>query len=212
VKDRVVQTAAKLVLEPIFEPDFEPNSYGFRPDKSAHEAVTEIVKWLNFGCEQGIDADITAFFDTIPKGLLIREVARRVVNGAMLHLVKQWLDAGILDGGVMTHSESGTPQGSPLSPLLANIHLDRLDKQWGQSGLPARNRADAHLVRYADDFVVVGKRGMKEAMAKLTEIIGGIGLTLSTEKTRLVNAGEGFDFLGFHFVRHYSRRREKRVT
>lgn len=212
VKDRVVQTAAKLVLEPIFEPDFEPNSYGFRPGKSAHEAVMEIVKRLNFGCEQVIDADITACFDTIPRGLLIREVARRVVDGAMLHLVKQWLDVGILDGGVMTHTEVGIPQGSPLSPLLANTFLDQLDKGWKRSGLPSRERADAHLIRFADDFVILGIRDMNEAMTKLNEIMGGMGLTLSTEKTRPVNAEDGFDFLGFHFVRHYSKQKGKRTT
>jgi RNA-directed DNA polymerase len=212
VKDRVVQTAAKLLLEPIFEQDFEPNSYGFRPDKSAHDAVMEVVKWLNFGCEQVIDADITACFDTIPKGRLIERVAARVVDGSMLHLVKQWLDAGILDGGIMTKQEEGTPQGSPISPLLANIYLDQLDKAWMRSGLPSRERADAHLVRYADDFVILGRRGMDEAMAKLSEIMGGIGLTLSREKTRTVEGEEGFEFLGFRFVRHHSGMRKKRVT
>lgn len=212
VKDRVVQTAAKLMLEPIFEQDFEPNSYGYRPDKSAYEAVMEVVKWLNFGCEQVIDADITACFDTIPKGRLIEQVARRVVDGSMLHLVKQWLNAGILDGGVMTKQEEGTPQGSPISPLLANIFLDQLDKGWMKSGMPSRERADAHLVRYADDFVILGGRSMDEAMTKLNEITGGVGLALSKEKTRIVGAEEGFEFLGFRFVRHYSGRRKKRVT
>ncbi len=212
VKDRVVQTAAKLVLEPIFEPGFEPNSYGFRPEKSAHDAVMEVVKWLNFGCEQVIDADITACFDTIPKGRLIEQVARRVVDGSMLHLVKQWLDAGVLDGGVVTRQEEGTPQGSPISPLLANIFLDQLDKEWVRSGMPVRRGANAHLVRYADDFVILGERSVDESMAKLNEIMGSIGLTMSSEKTRLVSAEEGFDFLGFHFVRHHSKRGGKRVT
>jgi len=212
VKDRVVQTAAKLLLEPIFEQDFEPNSYGFRPDKSAHGAVMEVVKWLNFGCEQVIDADIMACFDTIPKGRLIEQVARRVVDGSMLHLVKQWLDAGILDGGIVAKQGEGTPQGSPISPLLANIYLDQLDKDWMRSGMSSRERADAHLVRYADDFVILGRRDMDEAMAKLNEIMGDIGLTLSREKTRIVEAEDGFEFLGFHFVRHYSGMRKKRVT
>jgi RNA-directed DNA polymerase len=125
----------------------------------------EVVKWLNFGCERVIDADITACFDTIPKGRLIEQVARRVVDGSMLHLVKQWLDAGMLDGGVMmTKQEEGTPQGSPLSPLLANVFLDQLDKAWAKSGIPSREGADAHLVRYADDFVILGyERGDGEA-------------------------------------------------
>src|SRR5712692_8215570 len=212
VRDRVVQTAAKLLLEPIFEQDFEPNSYGFRPEKSAHDAVMEVVKWLNFGCERVIDADITACFDTIPKGRLIGQVARRVVDGSMLHLVKQWLDAGVLDGGIVTKQEEGTPQGSPISPLLANIFLDQLDKEWMRSDMPSKERADAHLVRYADDFVILGTRSMDEAMVRLNEIMGGIGLTLSREKTRIVEAEEGFEFLGFRFVRHYSGMRKKRVT
>lgn len=215
LKDRIVQTAAMLILQPIFEQDFEPNSYGFREGRSTHDAVREVVKWLNFGYENVIDADITSCFDSIPKSLLMKQIARRVVDGSILSLVKQWLSVGILDGGANIDSgEQGVAQGSPISPLLSNIFLDQLDKAWNENGMTSR--AGAHLVRYADDFVILGRsrRTMdEEALGALDKILANIGLSLSKDKTRLVEAGkEGFDFLGFHFVRHYSKRRGKRVT
>ncbi len=212
VRDRVVQTAAKLVLEPIFEADFEPNSYGFRPGKSAHDAVAEVTKWMNFGCEQVIDADIQGCFDNIPKLALLEAVARRVADGAMLKLIRRWLDCGVMEGENLLRPERGTPQGSPLSPLLANIYLDRLDKGWKASGLEARGCADAHLVRYADDLVILAKWDAMKARETLETILTSMGLRLSEEKTRVVEAQEGFDFLGFHFERKYDPRRGKRVT
>jgi RNA-directed DNA polymerase len=212
VRDRVVQTAAKLVLEPIFEADFEPNSYGFRPGRAAQDAVEEVTKWLNFGCERVIDADISGCFDNIPKSALMEAVARRVVDGALLKLIRQWLDCGVLEGGTVQHSDRGTPQGSPLSPLLANVYLDRLDKAWKVSGMTSRSGADAHLVRYADDFVILGTGDMGKAKEVLEARLAELGLTLSAEKTRVVGAQEGFDFLGFHFERKPDPRRGKRVT
>ncbi len=212
VRDRVVQTAAKLVLEPIFEADFEPCSYGFRPGRSAHEAVAEVVKWLNFGCEQVIDVDIQGCFDNIPKGPLMDALARRVVDGAMLELIWRWLNCGVLKGETLEHPERGTPQGAPLSPLLANVYLDRLDKAWRTSGHESQKRSDAHLVRYADDMVILGKRDVESAKVTLDAIVADLGLTLSAEKTRMVGAGEGFDFLGFRFLRRFEPRRGKRMT
>ena len=212
VRDRVVQTAAKRVLEPIFEADFEPNSYGFRPGKSAHDAVDEVTKWLNFGCEQVIDVDIQGCFDNIPKSPLMEAVARRVVDGAMLKLMRQWLDGGVLEGDVLQFPERGTPQGSPLSPLLANVYLDRLDKAWKASGLESRWGANAHLVRYADDSVILCEREVAKAKATLDSVMTELGLTLNAEKTRVVTAEEGFAFLGFHFWRRYDPRRGKRFT
>ena len=212
VRDRVVQTAAKLVMEPIFEADFEPNSYGFRPGKSAHDAVAEVVKWLNFGCEQVIDADIAACFDRLPKAKVMDAVERRVVDGAMLKLIRQWLDCGVQEGETIEHSDRGTPQGSPLSPLLANVYLDRLDKGWKDSGLTSRVGANAHLVRYADDMVILGTREAAKAKETLEGLLTELGLTLNEEKTRLVEAEEGFDFLGFRIQRRYDPRRGKRVT
>lgn len=214
LKDRTVQAAAMLILQPIFEQDFEANSYGFREGKSAHDAVREVVIRLNFGYESVIDADISSCFDTIQKNLLMKRFARRIVDGSILSLVKQWLNAGILDGGANVDSgELEVAQGSPI-PLLANVFLDQLDKAWNESGMTSR--VGAHRVRYADDFVVLGsgKWAMKEeALGVLDKIITSIGLSLSKEKTRLADTGkEGFDFLRFHFVRYYSKKRGKRVT
>ena len=212
VKDRVVQTAVKLVLEPIFEVDFEPNSYGFRPNKSAIDAIREVAKWLNFGCENVIDADIKACFDAMPKGGIIEQVAKRVSDGMILKFISLWIHAGIIDHESLPHTAEGMPQGSPISPLLANIFLNQLDKGWKMTGLPYRFGKDAHLVRYADDFVILGKDDMTRPMQELDKIISSINLSLNKEKTRIVNAEQGFEFLGFRFVRHYSKKNGKRVT
>lgn len=212
VRDRVAQTAAKLLLEPIFEADFEPCSFGFRPGRSAHHAVAAVVKFLNYGCEHVVDADISGCFDNIPKDRLMKAVARRVSDGAMLKLIRQWLDCGTLEGDTLPTSDRGTPQGSPLSPLLANIYLDKLDKWWWRTGLGSRWRANAQLVRYADDFVILAQRDVTGVKATLDSIIRDLGLTLSPEKTRIVEAEEGFDFLGFHFLRRYNAKHGKRKT
>ena len=212
VKDRITQTAIKIIIEPIFETQFEPYSFGFRPDKSAHDAVDEIVKYLNYGCEYVIDADIKACFDNIDKSRLMEQVARRISDGAILHLIRQFLDAGIMEGSEIHSQDRGTPQGSPLSPLLANIYLDQLDKQWKASGLTGRYGGNAHLIRYADDFLILTTSNPETAKRKLEEIMKELDLTLNTEKTRIVKAEEGFDFLGFRFVRQYSAWRRKRVT
>ncbi len=215
VKDRVVQTAVKLVLGPIFEAGFQENSYGFRPGKSAQDAVAEITKWLNFGCEQVIDADFRDCFGSIPKNRLMEEVAKRVADGSVLHLIRQFLDAGTMEEGIFTNPESGVAQGSPLSPLLANVYLHQLDQRWRASGLEHRwNGANAHLVRYADDFVIfIGKpeRGA-ECKETLDRMVADLGLTLNAEKTHIVSAEEGFDFLGFRFKRYFYPPRNKRIT
>lgn len=208
VKDRVVQTAVKLVVEPIFESDFEDCSFGFRPDRSAHDAVDGVVKYLNFGCEHIIDADISGCFDNIPKHPLMMSVARRIVDGSTLALIRSFLDAGVMDNNEFSDTAAGTPQGSPISPLLANIYLDHLDKRWKS----AEHTTETHLIRYCDDFVILGMGSMEKEMELLREIMGELQLQLSGEKTRLTTAEQGFDFLGFHFVRHYSAGRRKRTT
>ena len=210
VKDRITQTAIKIIIEPIFETQFEPNSFGFRPNKSAHDAVDEIVKYLNFGCEHVIDADISACFDNIDKHKLMEQVAKRISDGAMLHIIREFLDAGIMEDSEIHTQDKGTPQGSPLSPLLANIYLDQLDKKWKQSGL--WKGENAHLIRYADDILILVGGNPEFPYIKFQNIIEGLGLTLNSEKTRLVEAERGFDFLGFRFVRQYSQWRKKRVT
>ncbi len=212
VKDRITQTAIKIIIEPIFEIQFEPNSFGFRPNKSAHDAVDEIVKYLNYGCEHVIDADISQCFDNIDKHKLMEQVARRISDGAMLHIIRLFLDAGIMEDNEVHSQDKGTPQGSPLSPLLANIYLDQLDKQWKASGLESRYREDAHLIRYADDVLILIGGNPQYPYTKLQNIIEDLGLTLNATKTRIVKAEEGFDFLGFRFVRQYSSRKRKRVT
>ena len=212
VRDRITQTAIKLIMEPIFEPQFEPNSFGFRPNKSAHNAVDEIVKYLNYGCENVIDADISGCFDNIDRHKLMEQVAKRISDGSLLHLIRKFIDAGIMEDSDIHSLDRGVPQGSPLSPLLANIYLDQLDKQWKASGLQNRYGENAHLIRYADDYIIIMSGNPAVAKKKLDEIMESMNLTMNTEKTRIVKAEDGFDFLGFHFVRHYAVRRGKRTT
>lgn len=208
VKDRIVQQAVKIVIEPIFEAGFMECSFGFRPNKSAHDAVDEIVNYLNFGYEHVIDADITGCFDNIPKSILMQNVAARISDGRTLKLVKSFLNAGIMEGDIVTNTEIGTPQGSPLSPLFANIYLNNLDMAW----VSGKHTTETHIIRYADDFLILGKGDMEPEMQTLSGIMEQLKLDLNREKTRHTKAESGFDFLGFHFVRHYSRKQSKRVT
>src|SRR5882672_10768965 len=156
IRDRVVQTAAKLVLEPIFESDFDPDSYGFRPRRDAHQALDAIKDAFDQGMYWIIDADIASYFDTIPHDRLMKAIAERVVDGAILGLVKMFLEAAIVDerdGGRPRRNSRGTPQGGVISPLLANIYLNLLDRNFRRREALGKTRA--RLVRYADDFVVL---------------------------------------------------------
>lgn len=196
VKDRVIQQAAKIVLEPIFEADFRDSSYGFRPKRSAHQALTTVKEGLVRGWAV-VDADIKGYFDSIDHELLLTLLKRRISDRRALKLIRGWLNAGVVENGVLTPTPVGSPQGGVISPLLANIFLHVLDA-W-------RERDFSHvgqIVRYADDFVIVcRKRYMAEkALMVVRQILTKLKLTLHPVKTRIVDMGsEGFDFLGFHF-------------
>ena len=210
VRDRVVQAAAKVVLEPIFEADFRDCSYGFRPRRSAHQAMGVIRSAVNTGANWVVDADITAFFDQVDSAVLIKLVAKRVNDQRMLKLIRQWLAAGVMVGGEFNPSEQGVPQGSVISPLLANVVLHELDRLWED-----RCRGLGQLVRYADDLVILCKTEgqAREGLRRVGLVLDRLGLTLHPDKTRVVFVGDGrdgFDFLGFHCHKVESWRRPGR--
>lgn len=198
VRDRVVQAAMKIVIEPIFEADFEGCSYGFRPKRSAHDANETIRETVNRGYHWIVDADIENYFDTIDRGKLMEMVEERINDRHLLKLIRKFLEAGVLEDGMVRNTSAGTPQGGVLSPLLANIYLNHLDKAWRgwvkELGV---------LVRYADDFVILcGTRAKaQEALRRVEQVLQQLNLRLHPVKTRVVELREGrdgFDFLGFH--------------
>jgi RNA-directed DNA polymerase len=198
IRDRVVQTAVKLLLEPLFEADFEADSYGFRPQRAAHDALDAIREALEAGMWWVIDADIAAYFDTIPHDRLMKTVAQRVVDGAMLALVKRFLEAPIIDerdGGRPCRPRQGTPQGGVISPLLSNVYLHLLDRNFCRR--VQRGDFRGRLVRYADDFVLLAPQRPDRALAWLHELMTKLGLTLHPDKTRVLDVRrDAFAFLG----------------
>lgn len=213
IRDRVAQTAAKLVLEPIFEADFEDCAYGYRPKRSPQDAVKEVHRRLCEGYTDVVDADLSKFFDTIPHSALLRSVARRIVDRHVLHLIKLWLKSPVeerdeqgnrrLSAG--KESTEGTPQGGVISPLLANIYMHRFLRVWRERG--KGQRFQGVIVNYADDFVILTKRHAEGALAWTRWAMENIGLTLNARKTRLCNARkEPFDFLGYTFGPERHRR------
>lgn len=210
VKDRVVQMAATLVLTPIFEADFHPRSFGFRPKRNAHQAIEEIARALQSGRREVVDADLSKYFDTIPHRPLLKLVARRISDGSVLRLIKMWLRAPVREEGSsggpkIKPNPSGTPQGGVISPLLANLYLNTLD--WTVN----EGSAQSVLVRYADDLVILSWPGWAErACGKLRVWLDTRGLKLNEEKTRLVDSRQGFNFLGFTMRWQRSRRRPDR--
>ncbi len=201
IKDRIVQMATKIVIEPIFEADFYDNSYGFRPKRNAHQAMDEISKQLRTGKTQIIDADISKYFDTIQHSKLLQLVAKRIVDKHILKLIKMWLNAPIVEENAdgksrNTSSKIGTPQGGVISPLLANIYLNVLDKAWNTKEI--EKRFGAGLIRYADDFVVLCHGNTERVLQGAKRVLEHLELDLSEKKTRMVDARqEGFNFLGF---------------
>ncbi|MFW8584622.1 group II intron reverse transcriptase/maturase [Rhizobium beringeri] len=213
IRDRVVQTAAKLVLEPIFEADFEDSAYGYRPNRGGGQAVKEVHRLICRGYTDVVDADLSGYFDSIPHADLLRSVARRVVDRHVLHLIKMWLKAPVeerdgdgkrrMSGG--RNATSGTPQGGVASPMLANIYMNRFLKHWRQT---ARGEAfQAHVVSYADDFVILSRGYAEEALSWTRLVMAKLGLTLNEAKTSVRNARqEHFDFLGYSFGPEHFRK------
>ncbi|MBA0084666.1 MAG: group II intron reverse transcriptase/maturase, partial [Acidobacteria bacterium Pan2503] len=196
VRDRVVQMAAKLVIEPIFEADFQPCSYGFRPKKSATQALEAIRVAGNQGYNFVVDADIQAYFDSIPREILMELVKERISDRRVVKLIRQWLEAGVMEDGTVRETLAGTPQGGVISPLLANLYLNQLDRIWaarcGQLGI---------LIRYADDYVAMCRTesAAREGLRRIGWVMNRLGLTLHPAKTRLVDlrgGKESFVFLG----------------
>jgi RNA-directed DNA polymerase len=213
IRDRVVQTAAKLILEPIWEADLEPNAYAYRPRRSAGEALKEVDKLMYRGYTDVVDADLSKYFDTIPHSELMKCVARRVVDKHILHLLKMWLKVPVeekdekgnkrLTGG--KDHDRGTPQGGVVSPLFANLYMNRMLKGWRQTG--RTKRYQAAIVNYADDFVILSRGKAAEALEWTRGVLGLLGLTLNETKTSIRNARqERFNFLGYSFGPHYSRK------
>ena len=209
IRDRVIQTAAKIVIEPIFEADFEDNAYGYRPARGAVDAVKEVHRHLCRGYADVVDADLSKYFDTIPHSELMKSVARRVVDRNVLRLIKMWLRAPIeerdadgtrrMSGG--KRNTRGTPQGGVASPLLANIYMNRFLKHWRLTG--CGDTFSAHVVSYADDFVILSRGRAAEALTWTKAVMTKLGLTINEAKTSLRNARqERFDFLGYSFGAH----------
>lgn len=196
VCDRIVQAAAKIVIEPIFEADFMPCSFGFRPKRSAHDALQVLLDETWRGARWVVETDIASCFEEIPHDRLMAAVEERIVDRKLLRLLRAMLRAGVMQEGSVRRSDAGTPQGGVISPLLANVYLHRLDRRWQVEGCGT-------MVRYADDLVVLcdSERDARRALEVLRAILADLGLRPKQAKTRivhLVEGGEGFDFLGFH--------------
>src|SRR5499427_3285696 len=212
IRDRVAETAAVLVLEPIFEADLQPEQYAYRKDRSALDAVQHVHKLINTGHGEIVDADLSSYFDTLPHSDLLKSVARRVVDRAMLHLIKMWLEAPVEEtderGNKRRSTRNrdegrGSPQGSPISPLLSNLYMRRFVLGWKKLG--HERRLEAYIVNYADDLVICCRSQAEEALATMRNMMSKLKLMVNDTKTRVCKLPEEkFDFLGYSFGRCYS--------
>ena len=201
VKDRVAQAAVRIVVEPLFEASFRPGSYGFRPKRGARQAIYDIRKWVTYGYDKVIDLDLKSYFDTIDHELLMKLVQKRVRDARVLRLLRRWLRAGVMLEGIVTDTVIGAPQGAVISPLLSNIYLHPLDLYWEQEV------RDTKMVRYADDLVVLCRyRPAETYMPKLRGMLSRLHVMVNEDKTRIVSANAGFDFLGVHFRKQQTPR------
>ena len=214
IRDRVVQMATVLVLGPIFEADLEPEQYAYRPERSAKDAVRQVESLLRAGFTEVVDADLSGYFDSIPHTELLKSVSRRISDGRILRLIKMWLEAPVETSDRRGRKQrttrnkdegKGTSQGSPISPLLSNIYMRRFIRGWKMGGHEKRLRA--HIVNYADDFVICCRTGADEAMATMRSMMSKLKLTVNETKTQLcVLPDSSFDFLGYTFGRCYNHR------
>jgi RNA-directed DNA polymerase len=211
IRDRVVQSAAKLLTEPIIEADLEPSAYGYRPKRSAQDAIREVHKLLCAGCKDVVDADLSKYFDTIPHDELIQSVARRIVDRNILHLIKMWLKVPVEErdekgkrrmmGG--QKSRCGTPQGGIVSPMLANLYMNRFLKYWRIT--KRGEQFQARVVNYADDFVILSRGNAAEALEWTRNAVTRLGLTLNEAKTSIKQASkERFNFLGYSVLQKHT--------
>jgi RNA-directed DNA polymerase len=213
VRDRIVQTAFLLILEPIFEADFTASSHGFRANKSGHGAIRDIYKYLNWGCEQIYDVDLEKYFDTVEHWKLMKLLALRISDGRILHVIKQWLSCGYVEDGHHQQSKRGTPQGGVISPLLANVYLNPIDKAFERSRLGTIKSGSLHVVRYADDMLLLAQNNLGKGIEILHHYFDRLGLSINSEKTRQLDlrVAKKVAFVGFQFQRVTNKKTNKRL-